>query len=288
MKIFRSNYSHEPLPGKPHTGCLLKVEFGAWRIGYADLHPWPEYGEEELETQLEMFLGGFPTTLIVKSLYFAAEDAAARRAQRNCLTGLNLPRTHYLAKEASQIDEGLALGFTHFKVKTADLQNVVLPPRAKLRVDLAGKFNFAQFHLWWEDLSDDVRSSIDMIEDPWSGPGEDFENPTLLFSDWKENPAWQGKVVKPARHTGELDPRWRRIVFTHSLDHPFAHACAIWEAARFYKRFPRMFEPCGFFRSENSSFFSDWKSFGPRLSPSKGSGFGFDDQLNSLRWERVI
>lgn len=291
MNIYRSVYQHEPVPGKRCRGSLLKVEFGAWRTGYADLHPWPEYGDLELEEQFNQFMGGNPSMLFFKALFFAAEDATARRSSRNLLSGLDLPASHYLLLDGASAKEAMELGYNHLKVKFSDIEKITaLPKEARLRVDLHAKFTFADFHLWWEDLPDDVRSRIDAIEDPWHGLGGEFEHPSLLFQDWGHDSRWKSRILKPARDICDGGETWARVIFTHSLDHPLGQAAALWEAARFYKKRPGLKEVGGFPQDLHSfkDYYHNWQSNGPRRKPTPGHGFGFDEQLHSLRWERVL
>jgi o-succinylbenzoate synthase len=291
MNIYRSVYSHEPIPGKSLQGSVIKVDFDAHRTGYADIHPWPDQGDVDLEDQYDFFLGGNPTILFVKALFFAAEDAAARRANRNLLMGLDLPSSHFLYSKGASLEKAVSLGYTRIKVKHTDLQDLEkMPASVKFRVDINAKMTYPEFHLWWEDLSDSVRNRIEAIEDPWEGLGGEFESPNLLFSDWRTNPNWKSRVLKPARDLADTGEVWPRVIFTHSLDHPIGQTAALWEAARFYKKHPRLREVCGFPQEDKafSDYYPNWKIDGPTRRPAPGLGFGFDDQLNSLEWEKVI
>ena len=58
--------------GGPRMGALIRAEFAPGSYGYADLHPWPEWGDAGLAEQL---LGG---SLLQQSLWMAKRDHDAR------------------------------------------------------------------------------------------------------------------------------------------------------------------------------------------------------------------
>jgi O-succinylbenzoate synthase len=271
MKVFSSRYEH---------GAVLRVVFDVGYEGYADLRPWPEYGEPPLESQLKNWLQGNWSTGLQKTFWFAAVDAKARRQNRNLLAGLDLPRTHAF--------EELAPGFEAVKIKMRP-EKTRLPSNGRLRLDFNGSLTRVQFEEWWKRLSADEKSRIDWIEDPYS-TSEPCEVPSrLLFSDWVRNPHWLGRIAKPSREF--VMPTGRPIAFTHSLNHPIGQAAAIWEAARFYKRYPQLKQTCGFPLVEAKAFQKCnllWNRTGAILKPAPGLGFGFDAVLRELEWERLL
>jgi O-succinylbenzoate synthase len=285
MKIYRSLYEHEPLAGEKIQGCLMKVHFAIGLEGYADLHPWVRYGDAPLGEQFELFASGAPSRIFLKTLFFAGEDAQARQRARSLLQGLDIPLSHALVRNAAETEIAYHQGFRHFKSKDPNMDIPVFPD-AHWRLDLGGRWTFAQFQLWWEGLTAKQLTQIEMIEDPWRGKGTLEDN--RFYSDWVDG--WQGKVFKPARDESFLlqhEFNFKRVMFTHSLDHPIGQAAAMWEAAKFYQKYPQLRQVCGF--SKTRGFESwDWESVGPRRKPPSGLGFGFDDQLKSLRWERFI
>jgi o-succinylbenzoate synthase len=263
-------------------GCLLRIHFGT-RIGYADLHPWPQFGDAALDDQIRFLSMGRSTRLIDKSLWLAEIDAEGRRQHRNLLTGIFLPTSHKLLTDVGDFAAAYDLGFRHFKIKlganlreeTAALANL---KDVRLRLDFNGRLHLAEFSSWWADLSSEVRERIEVVEDAYSDAGAG-PCPSLCYSDWIFNPEWHGRVFKPARDFSEeeyQEHRFRRVMFTHSLDHPLGQAGAVWEAARFYKKYPHLRQPGGFSPVD-----------GLRLKPEPGTGFGFDEQLSSASWQRV-
>lgn len=288
MRIDGSRYEHEPLPGKKIAGILLRFSFTLSEVGYADLHPWVEYGDEPLETQLEKLLAAEITPLLNKCLWFAGHDAKARKRSRSLLTGLDLPTTHRLWTSGPMDQDAKVL-----KLKLAIGDSIPrLPPAVRLRLDFNGKPSYREFSNWWSELSPSLQSQVEVIEDPYS-TGEADSNPRF-YSDWVENPSWPGKVFKPARDFSlplYRAHRYQHVLFTHALNHPVGQAAAIWEAARFYKRYPKLKQAGGFAKLESpvfQSFNAVWSRQGDRLTPPPGFGFGFDEQLRDLSWERLL
>lgn len=288
MKIHGSRYEHEPIPGKKIAGMLLRVSFGVWNEGYADLQPWPEYGDQSLDEQIHGLQSACLSPLVKKCLLFAGHDAKARRANRNLLHGLDLPSTHALIDSSSSASD-----FRYWKIKMmpeTDLSKI--PAGVRLRLDFNGRLTYAEFLKWWKSLSSATQAIIDVIEDPYS-TGEAHVD-TRLYSDWIENSSWPGKVLKPSRDFSRQEyqrRRYKSVMFTHSLNHPLGQVAAIWEAARFYKKYPQLKQAGGFDRVRSSAFkpFNDiWKRQGPKLKPAPGLGFGFDSLLGDLRWERWL
>lgn len=288
MRIDGSRYEHEPMPGKKISGMLFRFTFGVWNVGYADLQPWPEFGDKPLEEHVRGLLVGEFTQLVRKTLWFAGHDAKARRQNRNLLHGLNLPSTHRLfnLNDAGE-------GFRYWKIKMwPKLDLPKIPSNVRVRLDFNGHLSHEEFTKWWRSLSSEVQNSIDAIEDPYST--EDLHSDRRFYSDWVENPSWPGKVMKPSRDFSRhlyRQHRYQHIMFTHSLNHPLGQVAALWEAARFYKRYPQLMQPGGFSKVHSPAFktFNDaWDWEGSQPKPAPGLGFGFDEQLEDLKWERLL
>ena len=102
MKIRTHHYTLQPGPDParaaraPRQGVLLCVEFDDNSIGYADLHPWEEFGHAPLEDQLASLANNQPTPLANLALRHARTDAAARRAGLSLFDGLPEVRSHAL------------------------------------------------------------------------------------------------------------------------------------------------------------------------------------------------
>src|SRR4051794_35404256 len=70
-------------------GFLLKIDGG-----FADCHPWSEWGDAPLEKQLEALKCGQSTPLLERSFYFAQLDSAARLRGESLWMDLEIPPSH--------------------------------------------------------------------------------------------------------------------------------------------------------------------------------------------------
>ncbi|MDR3607179.1 MAG: enolase C-terminal domain-like protein [Oligoflexia bacterium] len=299
---------------RPRRGVLLKIEFDRDKIGYADLFPWTELGDEPLLEQINRLKTGEYTALGRSSLAFARRDAEARAQGISLWDGLEIPASHFLilnseTPDHTEIDRALEAGFTHFKAKLppepARAARIVhqlvewIGPRRKLRLDFNSGLNaggYAQF-------ANEVEfPRLDFIEDPtpWN-PESGFRVPADTFPlavDRESALAIESPIcprviiVKPAAQEWEyLAARAKkhkiRAVFTSYLDHPMGQAFAALAAAL---AAPPL-EIAGLIShpAYAANAFSELLSYqGPKLIvPREGTGIGFDDLLEKRRWKLV-
>lgn len=286
----------------PRQGALLKVEWVNGQYGYSDLHPWPEFGDPPLAEHLGQIASVKFTKLVENSLGFNYLDREYRLLKRNAFLGLILPRAHRLVSDIFKLEprellDLQAQGFTHLKVKmggklkqeTEALTQLVCASPMLWRLDLNGRLGTQEFTDWWKALDPAVRGRIDFVEDPVMNGMLPLKGPWA--KDWVDMPNAPVRVVKPTRDGTEELGKYLRVVFTNSLDHPFGQACAAWAAARYYQQSPKRKEVCGLGDPglyEVSDFHKAWPATGPRLKPTVGTGFGFDELLHSAAWERVL
>lgn len=311
MKIWVHRYDLRPLiVGAPaRQGVLLKVEWAAGQCGYSDLHPWPEFGEEPLEVHIQKLSSLDFTPLVEISMEANFIDRELRDLNRNAFLGLALPRSHRLVTDITavkeiQLQQWEIDGFTHVKAKlgreivpeTQALKSLAPTTTIKWRIDLNSRMSASEFEKWWSGLGSDVQSRIDYVEDPIRQGDVEIQGPWA--NDWNHLPSAGIKVAKPVRENAEqmiLNPLsqdiYRRLIFTHSLDHALGRAFALWSAARFYRSQPQMQEVCGLGFDGvylPDEFTKEWDCSGPRLKPPTGTGFGFDEILKALKWERLV
>ena len=302
MKLHYYDYELRPRAGLMgvRQGALLKVEWSKDRVGYADLHPWPEFGDEPLELQLESLPRGEFSPLAERALVFARVDAELRRRQRNAFLGLALPPTHRLVTNLTEVNERQLAewqddGYTCVKVKlgrhlseeTDRLKRLAMTSSISWRLDFNARLSAGEFMGWWQTLSPKLRASIDFIEDPCAG---ELSIKGPWADDWTSQPQSAVRVVKPAREDAEDVGDYPRVVFTHALDHTFGRACALWSAARHYQAHPHLFEAGGLGSTDSyepDAFSTRWPNQGPRLKPTEGPGFGFGDLLRDLKWKTL-
>jgi O-succinylbenzoate synthase len=268
-------------------GALLNIDGG-----YADVHPWPELGDADLDEQLALLARGETTALTAQSLRFAAADAAARCAGRSLFDGLTVPRSHWPAAAG----EALA-GFDIIKIKMPGSE---LPPAGRLRLDFnatldAGAFARLARTLPRERIDFDGeridfdRERIDFVEDPcpydpatWRALREE----TGLRLALDRQIAFDGVdvlVIKPAIQNVEgAGLGVCEVVVTSYMDHPIGQLHAAVVAARIAPN-----AICGLVTHllyEPNAFSERLALDGARLVPPGGIGIGFDDLLEGLPW----
>ena len=127
--------------------------------------------------------------------------------------------------------------------------------------------------------------NIDFIEDP----KEKYPYPPFA-QDFLNFPS-PIKIIKPSyqplSHIFQSPsfPLLRRIIFTHSLDHPLGRVTSAYWAGVFYKNYPRFFEE-GSFLGE-SPFKNYPLSQASSFIPPSGFGFGFTESLKKEGWKSL-
>ena len=304
MKIWTSPYelAHKSKAKKPRRGALLKVEWAIGQVGYSDLHPWPEFNEPELEQHIESLKKLQFTPLVENSLEFNYIDREYRLLKQNAFTGMILPRAHKLVSDVRKlalptVQDWAKQGFSHLKIKIGtDLQaetdaflKLARGTNVQWRLDFNGKLKEEEFVEWWERLEFVVKTRVDFIEDP-IGQGE-LKISGPWANDWLKQKQGRIRIIKVAREPIEDLAQYDRIVFTHGMDHPFAQAYTLWAAGRFYSQHPKKTEVCGLAAPdfyEQNAFSSEWSCEGPRMKATTGTGFGFDQILESQSWQQVL
>lgn len=325
MKIFIHRYTLSPLQSlnaltssAPREGALLKVDWALGKVGFSDLFPWPEFGDPDLEKLIEdLELGDFRYPLVKKSLWRNSADAWARSRGRSLFQSLIMPESHGLLSmtdDSSKLALLREMGFSVFKMKMSghlrndfDVLNSLchaLAPSEKVRLDFNGALSYDDF-LKFCDRAHSLVKFVDLIEDPWKAEpnGKDSHNreskaripkeiQSKLAGDFYHDLRWPHQVLKTARNfLPEKRPLRKRIISTHSMDHPVGQAFSLWEAARYQKLFPHRKEIHGVSRSQiykSTDFDWAWNGTGARPIPPRGLGVGFDEILWSLKWEALV
>lgn len=304
MKIWTHSYELKSQHShfKSRAGVLLKVEWALHQTGYSDLHPWPEFGEEPLDTHLEKLSRFEFTRLSEISLEFNFIDRELRHLKRNAFLGLIIPRSHRLIEDLASVDSDLLKdwheqGFTHVKAKVGrdlkselrDLKNLIPATPFHWRLDFNGRLEAGELIGFWREIPDDLKLRIDFVEDPVNAAKLALNGPWA--DDWRKLAGARVRVVKPARETVDDVGAYARVIFTHSLDHPLGQVCAAWTASKYYWQHPKRTEVCGLGMSgiyEPNEFSKLWPSDGPRLKPTSGFGLGFGEILESIKWQRLV
>lgn len=250
-------------------GALIRVDGG-----FADVHPWPELGDEPLDEQLALLARGETTTLTRASLHWARTDAEARARGVSLFEGLTVPLSHWPGNDPPE-------GFDTIKTKGV----VPVPKTVRVRIDFNARLSADEFLRVAETLPN---AQIDFIEDPC--PYDEMvwrqlrERTGLRFALDRFEGIADVLVHKPALHStfpcfdGE-------VVVTSYMDHPVGQFFAAYVAAS-----NAVSARCGLFTHvlyEPNAFSERIHADGARLLAPGGTGIGFDDLLEDLPWTKI-
>ncbi|MFN7262246.1 MAG: enolase C-terminal domain-like protein [Pseudobdellovibrionaceae bacterium] len=302
-------------------GALMKVQWPNGKVGYADLHPWPELGDHDLSTHLDALRAGKISALVEQVIWLAKRDADARKEGKNLLTGLPKIKNHFLLNDSTKLSDAMikeikSSGFTTLKVKVGkdvDQEAKFIARTIKqntwltLRLDFNAKVDFSRFERFMSQMGPVERAKIEFVEDPipWNLEGwrEAAKLATLAIDNEldKIDPDQLGTlgelpfkvlVIKPARQDVEaakdLVSKFNlRCVVTSALDHPVGvvHAAAV--AGEIKKILPNhsLDAGCLSLRAyKPNEFTSRLQVQGPYLQSAVGLGAGFDDLLAKIEW----
>jgi O-succinylbenzoate synthase len=275
--IPRRKLSGLAAPGA-REGALLRVRDESGAEGFADLHPWPELGDLPLEMQLMMLGRGDTTEQSQASLHLAMIDAEARARGVSLFEGLTIPESHWPGNDPPD-------GFDTVKTKGV----MPVPDHVRIRVDFNATLTPEEFLETAQALP---RERIDFIEDPCAYDSETWERLRettglrfaldLAAGDRKVDArAYDVLVHKPALHSDWPDDQGEIVVTTY-MDHPVGQFGAAYVAATNPSG-----KRCGLMTHvlyEPDAFIERIECAGARLLPTKGTGLGFDDLLESLQW----
>ncbi|MCB0412926.1 MAG: hypothetical protein KDD50_01250 [Bdellovibrionales bacterium] len=221
MKIWYSKYTLNPVVSLNglsedlnfRAGFLIKVDFGSDVIGFSDVHPWEEFGDESIEDQLAILkkykAGEAPLSKVLKrSLHFAQIDGQARK-DRVSLIGDKVGEitNNYLVTELSSWSANQTLrvvrdGFKIMKVKMgSDLQGDTALLKAfvtllkkgtsntyigyssalKIRLDFNSLISSDDFIEWFGGVKEWLYPNLDYIEDPFPYDQEDWDRVSQKF-----------------------------------------------------------------------------------------------------------
>ena len=282
---------------------LLRVTFDDGVIGYGDCHPWPEIGDPPIEKLLQERMSA---PLFAHAVAFARIDGKARASKRSLFAGLQVPDSHYLLPrpDPNLIEERSRQGFSRFKVKVPTLSDLIVLCQAavtsevQLRVDCNEQLTEGEYDNWAKRLLP-WTGAIDFFEDPypydptaWNRSRQRW--PFHFACDRKVTTALSGGsvdcfVMKPAVVAIPLDKlAGKRVVVTSYLGHPIGQAAAAYAAAQARSAGVDV-DICGLLSHHcgNNSFTNQTDGRGAAFVAAKGTGCGFDAQLEAIRWKKV-
>jgi O-succinylbenzoate synthase len=323
VKIGIHHYELRPGPDPARAaaaarrGALLKLDFDDGATGYSDLHPWIEFGQAPLGDQLASLRSDQPAPLARLALRHARTDAAARRAGLSLFTGLPEIRSHALFTNWTNAPRGafsqcVAEGYTAIKLKVgrdpareSAALNALAGLPLRWRLDANAAFTVDSLTDWLAELWPSVRANIEFIEDPcaydpdiWATLAAREKIPLAL--DWElptTPPPWPGAqvvVLKPAAQDAftlglAAAQAGRKIVVTHSMDHPLGRATALWTAMRLRQRHGDLVVDCGIAAGGlyEPDQFEAQAPRGPQAVGPARTGFGLDGLLEAAAWQQL-
>lgn len=310
-----SEYTLELKSGGARQGALLRFEFAKDVVGFADCHPWTEFGDDALELQLRKLSRGEFTALTRRSIYFAKIDSQARAAETNLLVGLEIPRSHFLidslaAMSEAKLSDLWSDGFRELKIKlgrdlSAELVQLhALLAKSKpfnLRLDFNGRPNIDSLRTFFSQLDPTIFLQLEYIEDPLKASAQEWfelqEELGVTFArDFvaveNSEAHYFVRVIKPAVQDGfallAAEPASVEVVVTSYLDHPLGQAAAAYTAALLNQKCsdrclsPGLLHHHVYVKNEFSELLN---SNGPKFLPVEGTGFGFDHLLERQKWK---
>lgn len=287
-------------------GALLRFTFAPDCIGYADCHPWQELNDLCLDDQLTNLKQKKITPLLAQSIQFAKLDAMARQNKTNLLEGLPLPKGHFLLTVLNEksyliIQDKLQEGFTDFKIKLGkDIENetnwlikILLDYDIKVALDFNCHLTKEQFLVFLKKISS-VREKIYFFEDPFEGCEREDQTDYGIdkcvlqtINKHKNSVAVFKPAIQPLQ-TFQKEISNRNIMVTSYLDHPFGQVCAAYYTALLFKQNPKHCLKHGLLTHYcylENDFSRHLVQKGPNFTPPKGTGFGFDEELQKLSWQ---
>jgi o-succinylbenzoate synthase len=298
-------------------GALLKCEWPNQQIGFADCHPWAEYGDADIDLQIRSLARGHVSGLLEQTIWLARKDAMMRVEQRNGFEGGEKVKNHFLVQNINKLDdrsldEIKSNGFSTLKIKVGrdheqeveQLIRILKLSPFKVRLDFNSSGDFSVLERFMYRIEPGLRARIEFVEDPfpydeesWSDANKivplaaDFECENI---DWKKmkKPPFQVLIVKPARM--DVDKALNRCstfglkaVVTSSMDHSLGVAHSAVVAMEIKRAHPNLLLECGCLslRSYRPDEFSNKIVVqGPYIVRTSGYGVGFDELLKQASW----
>jgi o-succinylbenzoate synthase len=302
----------------PREGALLKIQWPTKAVGYADLFPWTEFGEENIVEQLDRLKKGKLTKEVEQSIWLAKQDAQARSQKKNLTIDYKLIKNHFTVTDISKvtdstISEKKSAGFTTLKVKVGRDVNAEVQwlstimkkhPQLTFRLDFNAQPDFSVFEKLITSFTPAVRERFEFVEDPipytlesWTEAAKlvtlavDLEQDKVQWEKGKDLP-FRVLIYKPARGDYEklvkkLNDFSFKVVVTSMLDHAVGISHAIRLATELKKNFRNRVLECGCLTQHlywPEEFLNIINVKGPVLNGISGTGIGFDEQLEKLAW----
>ncbi len=327
MKINYSSYTLKPVQNLSSVanmgerkGVLLKIEWPDGLVGYSDLHPWPELGDQSWEDQLAGIRQGKITTILEQSIWMARKDAQLRKQGKNAFEGTATIKNNYIISDISSESEDLsdrlkAEGFETVKIKVgrdlqkeAELISLLGKDGAfKLRLDFNAIGTWQTYERFMSAVSKVALQRVQYVEDPFPFDSQAWTEARRFAPIAIDNQLSkvdlkrvQGKpfdvvILKPAKMDVSSTVQNCivhdfKIAVTSYMDHPVGviHALAI--ACELKKAHPQRVLDAGCMTLklfQMDAYSAEVVSSGPFLKRPSGRGIGFDRLLMREPWAQV-
>ena len=306
FKLFIAPYKLK-LKNKPQSfleGALLAFDFPSHLRGYSDFLPWPSLGEDNLSTALKNIQKGHFNRRFFIAKQNAFLDARARKEKRNLFFGLKIPPSHFLIPDLLNFIPEKSFIKKNFSLVKVKLKPYKIPEQTEQLKKLSQELEDIKWRLdlngtsWFlfRDKLKFLNDRLDFIEDPLVEKNLfQLKEKNYFAGDWLFHPQFKIKIVKPSRD--RLDSlikkmgfsHWKRIIFTHSFDHPLGQALSAFWAGIFYKNYYCFFETGAFLTNplEKTKAYPFYHK-GSGFAPPQGFGFGWTDSLKQENWKRWL
>jgi o-succinylbenzoate synthase len=328
MKFWISTYQLFPKGSLAHyqkikfrKGTLLRVKFDDGLVGYADVCPFQQYGDQPYEIEVQNIIRRQFSRLTERSLHCARIDAEARAAKESLYSEIRI-KNHFLISNALEFDLKRvpllqAQRFTEFKVKvgkelrleTEMLQSLVelLAPDAKIRLDFNANLSRERFVEWLAKNLSWLKPRLDFIEDPftyepreWQKISQDYKidlaldlagDPIAAHAEGANVIVIKPAVQNPEKILRAISGAEKRFVITHYMDFPIGQMSAYVAAQQLIAAGEKRIGVCGLQHHdiyEGFTFQDLIKNDGPFIVPPEGHGLGFDHLLDKQEWQEIV
>lgn len=301
-------------------GTLLKIEWPDGVVGYADLHPWPELGDQSWEDQLTELRQGKITPMVEQSIWMARKDGQFRKSGKSAFDAIPTIKNNYIVADATAEPEWLAdrlkaEGFETVKIKVgrdlkkeAEYISLLGKDGAfQLRLDFNGIGTWQTYERFMASVNKVALQRVQYVEDPFPYDAQAWTEakkfaPIAIDNqiskvDFKK---LQGKpfdvvILKPAKmDVGRIVQSCvfhdLKITVTSYMDHPLGVAHALVIASELKKTHPQRLLDAGCMTLklfQMDAYAAEMVTSGPFIKRAGGNGVGFDSLLAKEPWAQL-
>jgi O-succinylbenzoate synthase len=327
MKISYSPYTLKPAQHLSaaanigeRNGILLKIEWPDGLIGYSDLHPWTELGDDSWEDQLAGVRQGQISTMLEQAIWLARKDAQHRKQDKNIFEGVASIKNNYIVTDIRTEPEGLAdrlktEGFETVKIKVGrDLKAEAAYISAlgrdgnfKLRLDFNAVGTWQTYERFMSSIDKVSLTRVQYVEDPFPFDEQAWTDakrfaPLAIDNqiskvDLKkiQSKPFDVVILKPAKMdvsstVQNCIMKDFKIAVTSYMDHPVGvmHALAI--ACELKKAHPQRILDAGCMTLklfQMDLYSAEVVTSGAFIKRPSGKGIGFDALLEKETWSQI-